>query len=230
LPRAPAYCGATPTERVPFFGSAVSSITRIASGPPTSRSTIAAPALLLDADPQGSLVIWHNLRTDENPQLIHVKEDMSIPDIIAEARAAGFRYVIIDTPPHAENLIKTAIRESDIVVIPTRPGPLDLAAVKVTLDMANSVGKPSLTVINHSLPPTSQSKEPTITLEARDVLAGMGAVVTKTAVAQRAPLSHAIIGGVTVVEYEPKGKAAKEIKGLWQEILRGLEDKLEKAA
>jgi hypothetical protein len=41
---------------------------------------------------------------------------------------------------------------------------------------------------------------------------------------------RAIIGGVTVVEYEPKGKAAKEIKGLWQEILRGLEDKLEKAA
>ena len=33
---------ATPTERVPFFGNAVSSITRQASGPPTSRSAVRA--------------------------------------------------------------------------------------------------------------------------------------------------------------------------------------------
>ena len=33
-PTTPAYCEATPTEWVPFLSSAVSSITRIASGPP----------------------------------------------------------------------------------------------------------------------------------------------------------------------------------------------------
>jgi hypothetical protein len=37
LPTTPAYCEATATECVPFLGSAVSSITRTASGPPTSR-------------------------------------------------------------------------------------------------------------------------------------------------------------------------------------------------
>src|SRR5271157_5739707 len=36
LPKADAYCGATPTECVPFFGNAVSSMTRKASAPPTS--------------------------------------------------------------------------------------------------------------------------------------------------------------------------------------------------
>src|SRR5258708_29750396 len=35
LPSAEAYCGATPTECVPFLGSAVSSITSTASLPPT---------------------------------------------------------------------------------------------------------------------------------------------------------------------------------------------------
>src|SRR4051812_10503403 len=34
LPSWPQYCRATPTERVPFFGSAVSSITNAASGQP----------------------------------------------------------------------------------------------------------------------------------------------------------------------------------------------------
>src|ERR1700682_355231 len=38
LPSAEAYCGATPTECVPFLGSAVSSITSTASLPPTSLS------------------------------------------------------------------------------------------------------------------------------------------------------------------------------------------------
>src|ERR1700730_5608689 len=38
LPRDEAYCAATPTERSPFFGNAVSSMTSTASSPPTSRS------------------------------------------------------------------------------------------------------------------------------------------------------------------------------------------------
>src|SRR5262249_4330184 len=38
LPSADAYCGATPTECVPFLGIAVSSITSTASLPPTSLS------------------------------------------------------------------------------------------------------------------------------------------------------------------------------------------------
>lgn len=42
LPNMEAYCGATPTEAVPFFGKAVSSTIRTASGPPTSRSACAS--------------------------------------------------------------------------------------------------------------------------------------------------------------------------------------------
>jgi hypothetical protein len=38
LPKAEAYCGATPTECVPFFGSAVSSTIRKASSPPSNAS------------------------------------------------------------------------------------------------------------------------------------------------------------------------------------------------
>ena len=38
LPSTEAYCGVTPTEWLPFFGNAVSSMTNTASSPPTSRS------------------------------------------------------------------------------------------------------------------------------------------------------------------------------------------------
>ena len=42
LPRPPQYCRATPTECLPCFGRAVSSITSTASGPPTSASASSA--------------------------------------------------------------------------------------------------------------------------------------------------------------------------------------------
>lgn len=196
-------------------------------------STVSEPALLLDADPQGSLIVWHNLRTDANPQLIHVKNWTQIPDLVEEAREAGFRYVIIDTPPHAEDAINTAMRLADIIVTPTRPGLLDLDAVQITLDMAAKLGKTPLTFINHCPPPRSKApkKEATVTIEARQVLAAKGATVADTAVAQRVPLGHALNGGQTVTEYDPTGEAAKEVMSLWEEITAHLAAKrLEKAA
>ena len=42
LPKADAYCGATPTECAPFFGNVVSSMTRKAPAPPTSLSAWSA--------------------------------------------------------------------------------------------------------------------------------------------------------------------------------------------
>src|SRR3546814_15969902 len=44
LPSDEAYCGATPTECRPFFGNAVSSITKNAASPPTRRSASASSA------------------------------------------------------------------------------------------------------------------------------------------------------------------------------------------
>jgi chromosome partitioning protein len=72
------------------------------------------------------------------------------------------------------------------------------------------------------LPRTAFFSEPSIVSEARQVLAGMGATVAKTAIAQRVALSHAIISGSTVAEFEPTGKAAAEIEALWLEIQKTL--------
>ncbi len=178
--------------------------------------------LLLDTDPQGSLAWWHGLRKDEFPRLIQC-DAKEIPEILEQARGMGFKYVLVDTPPHAENSISAAMRHSDIVVVPTRPGPLDLAAVSTTLDMAGRLGKTPLAVINQSPPKTSQLSEPSIVVEAREALASMGATVAETAVANRVSMSHALLSGSTVCEYEPKGKATKEVKGLWSDIKKRLE-------
>ncbi len=175
-----------------------------------------SPALLLDTDPQGSLAWWHRLREAETPRLIEA-DARELPDIVAAAEREGFGRIIIDTPPHAEDSILQAMRVADLVVVPTRPGPLDLAAVATTLALAQRVGKAPLAVINHS-PPRIGASEPSIVSEARAALANMGATVAATAVANRVSMSHAILTGSTVNEHEPGGKAAGEVEALWQEI------------
>ena len=178
------------------------------------------PVLLLDTDPQRSLAWWWRIREGETPALIEC-EARELAKIIDVARAEKVAAAIIDTPPHAENSIADAMRVADLIIVPTRPGPFDLAGVAGTLDLAVRIGKPALAVINHA-PPRTGAGEPTIVLEAREALASMGATVAATVLSQRVAFSHAVISGSTVTEYEPEGKASAELHALWAEIAKRL--------
>lgn len=186
----------------------------------THLSVLAAEAgqsvLLFDTDPQRSLAWWWQIRPGGTPALIEC-DARELPKIMGDAWREGVAYCIIDTPPHAENSIADAMRVADIVLVPSRPGPFDLAGVAATLDLAQRVGKTALAVINHA-PPRTGAAEPAIVTEARAALQQMGATVAETVIAQRVALSHAIISGSTVGEYEPDGKAAAEIATLWVEL------------
>ena len=186
----------------------------------THLSVIAAgpskPVLLFDTDPQRSLKWWWDLRQGDTPALIEC-EARELPKILPAAEGEGVAYSIIDTPPHAEGSIADAMRVADLVLVPTRPGPFDLAAVATTLDLAQRVGKKPLAVINHA-PPRTGASEPAIVSEARETLTRMGATVATAVVSQRVAMSHAIIGGQTVNEFEPHGRAAEEMRALWSEV------------
>lgn len=174
------------------------------------------PALLIDCDPQRSLTWWHQIRGPDEPKLIEA-DARELPELVEAARREGFGRIIIDTPPHAEDSILGAMRTADLVLVPTRPGPLDLAAVASTLDLAQRVGKAPLAVLNHC-PARTGAAEPAIVSEARAALVAMGATVAATALANRVAMSHAILTGSTVNEHEPDGKAAAEVAALWQEV------------
>lgn len=174
------------------------------------------PVLLFDTDPQRSLKWWWDLRVGAVPALIEC-EASELTRILPDARAEGVAFAIVDTPPHAETSIVDAMRAADLVLVPTRPGPFDLAAVATTLELARRIGKIPLAVINHA-PPRTGSGEPSIVAEARETLIRMGVTVATSVISQRVALSHAVIAGQTVNEYEPEGRAAAEILTLWREI------------
>ena len=179
-----------------------------------------APALLIDADPQGSAKFWYSRRAAETP-LLAAAAAGGVRAILDDAKADKVGMVIIDSPPHDAAGIATLMRLSDLAVIPTRPGPLDLAAVASTIEIARAIKLPFVVILNAALPPRGE-QEPAIVAEARQVLADMGAPVLACYVAQRADLSHSLITGSAVHEFAPDSRAALEISAAWSAIVNML--------
>src|SRR5258707_15400284 len=104
------------------------------------------PCLLIDADPQGSLTLWHKLRgTNEPPIKAAVN---SVSGIVAAAKRDGIECVFIDTPPNLSAVVDDAIRNPTMVIIPARPAVLHANAGQETIQTCRTARKPYAVVIN----------------------------------------------------------------------------------
>lgn len=194
----------------------------------SGKSTLAAhlsalaarPALLIDADPQGSLDFWHRLRRAETPLLIR-SGARSIPDMVEAARREGARWTFIDTPPNRSATVADAIRAATLVVIPTRPAVFDLAAVRETIALARDVGKPYAVVIN-AAPCKRGDVESAVVADARAALNEFEAPVWAGQISQRAALAASLATGEAVAETQAECAGAAEIEQLWRAIQRSV--------
>src|SRR6186997_429122 len=76
------------------------------------------PILLVDADPQGSLTLWHKLRGTNEPPIKSAVN--SVSGIVAAAKRDGIEWVFIDTPPNLSAVVDDAIRNATMVIIAAR--------------------------------------------------------------------------------------------------------------
>src|SRR5262245_65379382 len=72
--------------------------------------------LIIDADPQGSLTLWHSLRADGRLPLQTASR--GIDRALAFAMIEGYEWVFIDTAPTMWVVVQEAIRAATLVVIP----------------------------------------------------------------------------------------------------------------
>ena len=172
------------------------------------------PCLLIDADPQGSLTLWHRLRGTGEPPLRQAVRGFD--GILNAAREAETSYVFIDTPPNLSALVCEAIRAATLVVIPTRPAVFDLNAVRETIDFARARRKPYAVVIN-AAPVRRESESPIVT-EAREGLARLRVPVWGGQITNRMSFSLALADGEGAREYDAESQAAAEIARLWTAI------------
>jgi len=172
--------------------------------------------VLIDCDPQKSAGDWWRARAADAPVLVETPA-AQLPAVLKAAAADGYDLALIDTAPHANADATAAARAADLALIPCRPSILDLRAIGATVDLVRAVGRPAAIVLN-SAPASRGYGDAGIAAEARRGLLAYGLPVAPVAITQRAALSHALIDGRAVTEFEPTGKAAGELRALWRWI------------
>ncbi|MGH7289487.1 MAG: AAA family ATPase [Myxococcota bacterium] len=175
----------------------------------------AGPVALIDTDPQGSLSDWWNARGAETPSYVQTTLATLEPDL-ATLREAGVKLVFIDTPPAMTFAIVDVVRISDLVLIPVRPSPHDLAAAGTTVDLVEKLGRPLVFIVNAASPRAR------ITSEAAIALSQHGTVATGF-VHHRTDFASSMIAGRTVMELPRAARSAAEIESLWDYVRRRLE-------
>lgn len=166
-------------------------------------------AAVIDLDPQASASGWSDARQSETPAVVPVPS-ARLTHALEAAAAGGASIAFIDTAPHASDAALASAEAADLVLIPCRPGILDLQAIGMTARAVKLAGTPAYVLLN-AMP----SRAPNVLADARAAVAVHGLEVAPVITQQRAAYAHALIGGQTAQEYEPAGKAADEIERLY---------------
>lgn len=170
------------------------------------------PVALIDTDPQGSLAKWWNARAASTPAFAQASLE-ELDACLAHLKSIGFKLIVIDTPPAVTQTIAHVVQRADLVVVPTRPSPHDLRAVGPTVDIADTLNKPLVFVVNSA---TARAR---ITSETAVALSQHG-VVAPVTLHHRVDFAASMIDGRTVGDIQPESRSAQEVSQLWL-FLRG---------
>lgn len=171
-------------------------------------------ALIVDTDPQATASQWAAWRQDKPPEVI----DSSPPRLavkIRQAREQGAQWIVIDTPPHADSAARAAVEVADLVLIPCRPSAFDLSAIETTAKLVQLLRKPAYVVFVAGPPNAFRVYQ-----EAGELVESYGTRPCPLQIPDRAAYRHASAEGRTVMELEPAGKAAEDIRQIYKWVCR----------
>ncbi|WP_460026136.1 ParA family partition ATPase [Methyloparacoccus murrellii] len=172
--------------------------------------------LLIDADPQASALDWQASRDGESlfPVVGMARATLhkDVPGLAAQQE-----HVIIDGPPRVNELARSAIMASHLVVIPVQPSPYDIWAasdiVKLVVEaQVYNTGLRGVFVINRVVAKTAISRD------VAEALKDYPFPLLQTAIAQRVVFAESAAAGLSVLEYAPRSPAAGEMRTLLREI------------
>ena len=175
--------------------------------------------LLLDADPQGSLTLWHSLGPDNKPPLRSAAR--GIDRALATAMVEGYDWVFIDTAASMWVVALEAIRAATFVLVPARPGFFDLNAVRETVATARERNKPYAVVLN-AAPVKREDKEAPAVTQSRAYFDKLGIPVWSGQISQRTGYVLTLAAGASVCEAAPESLACAEIARLWTAVERSV--------
>ena len=175
---------------------------------------------ILDMDDQRSAEYWAALRQRSGQAqsafpTVRGEVPSMLDRAISEIRHDGHDLLFIDTAPNAARAAKAIATAADFILIPTKPGALDIRSIEETMEIADFYGKPAAVVLNDA--PTNSN----LAEQAAQFIADVHKYpLAEEVICNRVAFSKAIGSGLGVLELEPSGKAANEIRGLYDWLAR----------
>ncbi len=165
------------------------------------------PALLVDADPQGSAMGWADGAAETGDGLRAVAVSLPTADLPRRLSgiASGYGTVIVDTPPGQLGIVQAAARAADAVVVPCQPTLMDLDRMRVTVEVAAELGRPTAVLLTRTRAGTRALAA------AREALEAAELPVLSTVIPQREAISAAY-------GERPKGETLALYAGVLDEI------------
>jgi chromosome partitioning protein len=170
---------------------------------------------IIDADPQGTVSNWGRRRTNPKPRVERAGIGLAIERALHELRREGITVAIIDTPATNNVVSTSAIDAADLCLIPARPSPADIEAALPTVSLVRKLDKRFAFILNQTPAHGHRASEAAIALSAAGRLA-------LPYIVQRNDHQDALGVGLGVTEYDDRGQAAEEVRGLWRWVWRAL--------
>ena len=164
-----------------------------------------ASVAIADADAQGSLTASADLL--EGIQLVNIK------DVLAGQVEADL--IVIDTSPRNDAELSKVLALADFVLIPVKPGYLDVLALKDTQAILSEVGSKKAGIVLNMVQHRSA-----LTREVQELLQNFSIPVLKTQIFQRVAYARSTMTNGVFGSDDLKAQA--EIENLADEILESL--------
>ncbi len=174
--------------------------------------------LLVDSDPQGSTRDWNEANLGSLVPVVGLDRETLHVDI--KALMADYDFVIIDGAPQLSKMSASAIKCSDIILIPVQPSPYDIWAsldlvelIKSRQGVTNGIPEAAF-IISRVIKNTKLSKE------VNDTLAEYGIPVFDSFTSQLVAYPTSASDGKSVYENPVWVPAMTEIENIIDELLR----------
>lgn len=146
------------------------------------------------------------------------------------ALSAPYDWTIIDGPPLAHDVARSAIMSSDFVLLPMQPSAFDIWSAKKMVDLV--VEGQAFRDLKYGLVVSRKAANTAISRNFRNSLlaAYPDSPVLTSEIGQRVAFVESAAQGLTVVETDPKGIAAVEIYSLLTELKEMIHGKVRPAS
>ena len=165
----------------------------------------------IDLDPQGTLTRWAALR-EARPGAAPVRAEAATDwraGVEIRRVAWDADLVLVDCPGGADEMLRAAVRESDLMLIPCQPASPDIWATIDTVAMAQKAGCPHAVLLNRVAPRGLAADAAAATL------VEAGAALLPARLGARIAFATSFAQGAGVAETAPRSKAAAEAAALY---------------